>query len=321
MNEEERYAAVKACRWVDEVVEAAPYVTEVDMLRANNCDFCVHGDDITTTAGGADCYQAVKDSGMYKECKRTQGVSTSELVGRMLAMTADEPNSSASSTSTSSSLSAAAVLRGGVSSDLTKSQAFLDELLQEFISHHRPITPQDTVVYVDGGFDLFHVGHAEFLREAKQLGTYLVVGIHSDESVQFIKGSTDFPLMNVNERALEVLSCKYVDDVVIGAPYLLDMDFLEARFDHIDLIVHGSIGNINAAGRYTEAKELGIYREIESPMPGLTTDTMIDRIVRQRLHYEERNKKKAAKALLAEADSNAADRDENPAASKNASQG
>jgi len=43
---------VKSIKWVDEVVEAAPYVTTVETLDQYNCDFCVHGDDITMTADG-----------------------------------------------------------------------------------------------------------------------------------------------------------------------------------------------------------------------------------------------------------------------------
>ena len=39
-------------------------------------------DDITTDEHGNDTYQAVKDAGKYKECKRTPGVSTTDLVGR-----------------------------------------------------------------------------------------------------------------------------------------------------------------------------------------------------------------------------------------------
>jgi ethanolamine-phosphate cytidylyltransferase len=43
---------VKAIKWVDEVVEAAPYVTTVEELDKRGCDFCVHGNDITMTADG-----------------------------------------------------------------------------------------------------------------------------------------------------------------------------------------------------------------------------------------------------------------------------
>lgn len=61
-----RYAAVRACKWVDEVVEDAPYVTSLEYLDRYNCDFCVHGDDITTSADGTDCYQEVKDAKRYR---------------------------------------------------------------------------------------------------------------------------------------------------------------------------------------------------------------------------------------------------------------
>jgi len=86
-NEQERYRMVKAIKWVDEVVEAAPYVTTLETLDKYDCDFCVHGDDITMTADGTDTYHMVKSAGRYKECFRTQGVSTTDLVGRMLLLT------------------------------------------------------------------------------------------------------------------------------------------------------------------------------------------------------------------------------------------
>ena len=94
MSSNERYAVVAACKWADEVVPNAPYYTTVQMLDKYNCDFCVHGDDITTTADGTDCYEEVKKAGRYQECKRTVGISTTELVGRMLLMTKDHHNRS-----------------------------------------------------------------------------------------------------------------------------------------------------------------------------------------------------------------------------------
>ena len=43
---------VKAIKWVDEVVEGAPYVTTLETLDKHGADFCVHGNDITMTADG-----------------------------------------------------------------------------------------------------------------------------------------------------------------------------------------------------------------------------------------------------------------------------
>jgi len=66
----ERYRMVKAIKWVDEVVEDAPYTTQLASLDEHNCDFCVHGDDVTCTSDGKDAYHLVsyqcRGSEMYK---------------------------------------------------------------------------------------------------------------------------------------------------------------------------------------------------------------------------------------------------------------
>ena len=59
----------------------------IELLKKYNIDYCVHGDDIITAADGTDCYQEVKDAGIFKTIPRTAGVSTTDLVGRMLLMT------------------------------------------------------------------------------------------------------------------------------------------------------------------------------------------------------------------------------------------
>ena len=87
MSEEDRYKAVAACKWVDEVVKGAPFVTSLKMLKEYNVDICIHGDDIITDANGKDCYSEIREAGMFQTVPRTQGVSTTDLVGRMLLMT------------------------------------------------------------------------------------------------------------------------------------------------------------------------------------------------------------------------------------------
>lgn len=66
MNEQERYAAVRACKWVDEVAEGAPYVTELKWLDKYGCQYCVHGDDLVTAADGTDTYGKVKAANRFK---------------------------------------------------------------------------------------------------------------------------------------------------------------------------------------------------------------------------------------------------------------
>lgn len=53
------------------------------------------------------------------------------------------------------------------------------------------------------------------LQKAKQAGDFLLVGVHTDEEVTERRGP-HLPIMALHERALSVLSCRYVDEVVIG---------------------------------------------------------------------------------------------------------
>ncbi|MDH7513412.1 MAG: adenylyltransferase/cytidyltransferase family protein [Clostridiales bacterium] len=71
-----------------------------------------------------------------------------------------------------------------------------------------------TIVLANGCFDLFHVGHIRYLREAKAKGDILVVAINSDSSVRKLKGKGR-PILPQRERA-EILSAfSFVDYVTI----------------------------------------------------------------------------------------------------------
>jgi ethanolamine-phosphate cytidylyltransferase len=149
-----------------------------------NCDFCVHGDDITMTADGTDTYHIVKAAGRYKECQRTQGVSTTNLVGRMLLLSKDhmqrgdqEYEVDRRSSHDMSSDSSARSPWTGLSQFLPTTQKIL-----QFSNKEGP-KASDKIVYVPGAFDLFHIGHLDFLEKAKALGTYLIVGLHTDPVV------------------------------------------------------------------------------------------------------------------------------------------
>ncbi|XP_053469499.1 choline-phosphate cytidylyltransferase A-like [Ictalurus furcatus] len=88
-------------------------------------------------------------------------------------------------------------------------------------------TPPDSSVrvYTDGIFDLFHLGHAEDLMQAKVLfpNTHLIVGVCSDDLAHKLRG---FTLMNEEERYDIVTHCCYMDKVVRNAPWTLTQDFL-----------------------------------------------------------------------------------------------
>ena len=66
--------------------------------------------------------------------------------------------------------------------------------------------------YTTGVFDLFHIGHLNVLRRAKQECDYLVVGVSTDELVRKYKKHS--PIIQYCERSEIVAACKYVDKVV-----------------------------------------------------------------------------------------------------------
>ncbi len=68
-------------------------------------------------------------------------------------------------------------------------------------------------VMAAGVFDLIHMGHINYLQEAKKLGDRLVVVVASDETVRLNKHE---PLMSQETRAHMVGSLKPVDEVIIG---------------------------------------------------------------------------------------------------------
>jgi D-beta-D-heptose 7-phosphate kinase/D-beta-D-heptose 1-phosphate adenosyltransferase len=67
-------------------------------------------------------------------------------------------------------------------------------------------------VWVNGCFDVLHVGHIELLKYAKSLGDRLIVGIDTDERVKESKGE-ERPINTLLDRINMVKAIKYVDDV------------------------------------------------------------------------------------------------------------
>ena len=68
------------------------------------------------------------------------------------------------------------------------------------------------VGYTTGVYDLFHIGHLNVLRNAKEQCEYLIVGISTDELVEKEKNKT--PIIPFEERVKIVEAIKYVDKVV-----------------------------------------------------------------------------------------------------------
>ena len=72
----------------------------------------------------------------------------------------------------------------------------------------------ETVVFTCGCFDVLHIGHVRSLREARQLGDQLLIGLNSDASVRALKGEGR-PLFPDSERAEVLTALEPVDWIVI----------------------------------------------------------------------------------------------------------
>lgn len=70
------------------------------------------------------------------------------------------------------------------------------------------------IVFTNGCFDILHLGHVEYLNDAKGEGDVLIVAINSDESVRKLKGP-DRPINNEEDRKKMLLNLRSVDCVQI----------------------------------------------------------------------------------------------------------
>ncbi|XP_053600759.1 choline-phosphate cytidylyltransferase A-like isoform X1 [Plodia interpunctella] len=84
MTEEERYEAVRHCRYVDEVIKDAPWEYGDAFLEKHKIDFVAHDDIPYTTEDSEDLYASIKAKDMFVATERTEGVSTSDIVARIV---------------------------------------------------------------------------------------------------------------------------------------------------------------------------------------------------------------------------------------------
>lgn len=110
--------------------------------------------------------------------------------------------------------------------------------------------------YTTGVFDMFHIGHLNILRRAKEQCDYLIVGVSTDELVRDYKNKT--PIVPFEERKAIVDAIKYVDEVVPQT----SMDKFEAwKKLHFNAIFHGD-----------DWKGSTLYKEIEEKLSSVGVD-------------------------------------------------
>lgn len=155
---------------------------------------------------------------------------------------------------------------------------FLDlpRLLSE-LSSRRKMSPRrpPKIVFTNGCFDILHVGHARYLKDAKALGDILVVGLNTDASVKRLGKGDDRPIQHEQDRAELIASLGCVDFAV-----LFDEDTPEALVEKVepDVLVKGGDWPVEkiAGSRFVLARG-GKVKSLPFH-PGYSTTKILERI-------------------------------------------
>lgn len=311
-------------------------MTALPWITHYGCWYVAHGDDITSDAGGEDCYRFVKAAGRFLIFKRTPGISTTDLVGRMLlctkthfikSLTDELQGKTEDGKPDPERVAVGAEMLQRIKDYATDETAFQPGAevwtwagsqlskpgdqgpnagsFAKLVEGVGP-KPGQRIVYVDGGFDLFSSGHIEFLKRVSQAEkdeAYVVAGVHNDDVINHWKG-LNYPIMNIFERGLCVLQCRYIHAVVFGAPFAPSQAFLESMpMGKVCAVYHGPTAFMPSTfDPYTDAKKMGILRQIEDhPYSHVNAAEIVGRIMKGRQAFEERQRRKGEKAIGEEA--------------------
>ena len=157
------------------------------------------------------------------------------------------------------------------------------------------------IVFTNGVFDLLHLGHLRYLRQARHLGDLLVVGVNSDESTRRLKGP-ERPLVPEAERAELLAALECVDYVMIfdeptaeaalallqPEVYVKGADYAERASRQQDTLLDGEelrralADDASLGERLPEARIVADYGgslALLAYLPGHSTSDLIDIIV------------------------------------------
>lgn len=129
--------------------------------------------------------------------------------------------------------------------------------------------------YTTGVFDMFHVGHLNIIRKAKEQCDYLIVGVSTDEVVEDYKRKT--PVICFEDRIKIVEAIRYVDKAVPQTTMDKTVAWRELKFD---AIFHGD--DWKGTGYYNECEEqlkkLGVDVVFLPHTPGISSTDIVKKI-------------------------------------------
>ena len=131
------------------------------------------------------------------------------------------------------------------------------------------------IAFTNGCFDILHVGHVRYLKEARKTADVLILALNSDSSVRAIKGEKR-PLVPEQERA-EVLAALECIDFVTIFPELTPLELI-CHLKPDVLIKGGDWPEDQVVGR-NEIKQWGGHVRLILEVIGKSTTNIVDKIV------------------------------------------
>lgn len=130
------------------------------------------------------------------------------------------------------------------------------------------------IVFTNGCFDILHQGHVDYLSKAADLGTKLVVGVNTDDSVKRLGKDKNRPIQDEQSRAILIAALHFVDAVII---FDEDTPLELIRVVKPDVLVKGSDYEIHEIVGKELVKERGGEILTIQFLEGFSTTKIIDK--------------------------------------------
>lgn len=134
-----------------------------------------------------------------------------------------------------------------------------------------------SIVFTNGCFDILHQGHIDYLMKAADLGTKLVVGINTDDSVKRLNKGKNRPIQDEETRAMIMASLFFVDAVVLFSE---DTPFELIKAVEPDVLVKGGDYTTETIVGSEIVKAKGGETVIVDLLEGYSTSAIEQKIIR-----------------------------------------
>ena len=315
LPEQERVKCVRAVKWVDDIIANVPYELTREFVEElfsekYGIDCIVHGDDPCYLPDGTDAYAIPKALGKYREIKRTEGVSTTDLVARLLEYADASENTSKSAGDESSGgkrseknerhearfcTTASRIAQFAAKVSYSKTSKMHEETEKRKTDKKQRKNEENeetTCCYVVGAFDVFNAGHVELLEECSFVADKVVCAVIADEYLTRDQTNQPPPMLNQSERAMSAIACRHCDDVVVGAPARLTDDICKTF--NVTAVVFEDDDAVTERDRNVCEKNGVQILSVKERVFSRKKLTIAKRVQANRALFEERQKRKMA---------------------------